>query len=806
ANELSRVQTLYNYHAGSVRTGQYHTQAGTIDGFDAGPGTISSYHSADENRDGMISLTELTRVIELSNASGGYKVQPGTEDGFAPVTNSSVSATLALSQSSFSFTATEGDTAYQNQSLTFNNTGSSPISYRIVVNNQPSWLNTSYNTATLTSYPGSPTGIGASLNPAGLSAGSYSATIQLVGNFSGSPISIPVNVTIKPSSTRVATNPTITVTRSNISSGDTVTFSWTMPANTVSSKLYISCPGGMTVKSYDDMRNTMSSDLCNTYQDTGVNTVGNTYIFTNSNSAPSTAVPNFYAYTSDNPYYGRGVSTSVTVQPPQGSPTVTCASGFAMSASGACVATTPAPAPTPVTAPATPPSISIVGSSGSQTSSSVLNVNQGDSFTISGAPSGLDGLAYGSAAGQYTRAFNFGSLLSGACSNNDASNQKWVLTCSANQTGNTTVNVQIYKDGVTYSSNTITVNVAPAAATCTDSDGGININVAGLTDGRVNGIGTYFNDQSVSTYGGQCSGTDCTSVAEGYCDNGKVSNYLYLCPSGYSVNGACAPKPTVATTPAPAPAPAPAPTTAPAPTPGPSTTFSISSNSITLGQSITLTSTTNSPSGTLQNAAIDQSSDNSSWSSGAPCGYWNNTTGENSSHTISCSFTPSAAGTYYFRSRGSDSNGLSSFVNQTLTVTAPAASSITPSVTPNKTSMSSGDTVTLSFVMPSNTVNERLYLSCPAGVTTGSTNICNQWTDLNASKSFAFQLVNTSGSSQNVVPNFYYYTSDNPNYANGVSTQVTVGSAPTSMNAASSNLGSAAVGLDQLIRLLTALK
>ena len=49
----------------------------------------ASMHTADSNRDGKISLTELTRVIELYNyrsgttRTGQYKPQAGTEDGFA---------------------------------------------------------------------------------------------------------------------------------------------------------------------------------------------------------------------------------------------------------------------------------------------------------------------------------------------------------------------------------------------------------------------------------------------------------------------------------------------------------------------------------------------------------------------------------------------------------------------------------------------------------------------------------------------------------------------------------------------------
>jgi hypothetical protein len=35
--ELTRVIELYNYRVGTVRTGQYHPQAGTEDGFGLGP-------------------------------------------------------------------------------------------------------------------------------------------------------------------------------------------------------------------------------------------------------------------------------------------------------------------------------------------------------------------------------------------------------------------------------------------------------------------------------------------------------------------------------------------------------------------------------------------------------------------------------------------------------------------------------------------------------------------------------------------------------------------------------------------------
>ncbi len=95
--ELTRVIELYNARDGTVRTGGYRPQDGSEDGFATDPsggGVAPSgfvrFHSADTNRDGRLSLFELTRVIELYNTrsgtprTGAYHVQAGTEDGFAP--------------------------------------------------------------------------------------------------------------------------------------------------------------------------------------------------------------------------------------------------------------------------------------------------------------------------------------------------------------------------------------------------------------------------------------------------------------------------------------------------------------------------------------------------------------------------------------------------------------------------------------------------------------------------------------------------------------------------------------------------
>ncbi len=95
--ELTRVIELYNTRYGTTRTGSYKLSSTSEDGFAvdatrpvAGTTALSRYHSGDSNRDGQLSLAELTRVIELYNSrdgtvrTGRHHVQAGTEDGFAP--------------------------------------------------------------------------------------------------------------------------------------------------------------------------------------------------------------------------------------------------------------------------------------------------------------------------------------------------------------------------------------------------------------------------------------------------------------------------------------------------------------------------------------------------------------------------------------------------------------------------------------------------------------------------------------------------------------------------------------------------
>ena len=94
--ELTRVIELYNTRIGTARTGCYKIESGSEDGFTPESTrtastvvTLANWHSADSNRDGKIGLLELTRVIELYNyrsgsiRTGAYHLEAGTEDGFA---------------------------------------------------------------------------------------------------------------------------------------------------------------------------------------------------------------------------------------------------------------------------------------------------------------------------------------------------------------------------------------------------------------------------------------------------------------------------------------------------------------------------------------------------------------------------------------------------------------------------------------------------------------------------------------------------------------------------------------------------
>ena len=98
--ELTRVIELYATRYGTVRSGAYSLQATSEDGFAPAPDrsssaqtTMAAWHTADTNRDGLINLNELLRVIEIFNQrannvrTGAYVPRGDTEDGFMPASS-----------------------------------------------------------------------------------------------------------------------------------------------------------------------------------------------------------------------------------------------------------------------------------------------------------------------------------------------------------------------------------------------------------------------------------------------------------------------------------------------------------------------------------------------------------------------------------------------------------------------------------------------------------------------------------------------------------------------------------------------
>ncbi|WP_221031129.1 immunoglobulin domain-containing protein [Actomonas aquatica] len=99
-SELLRVIELYNTRHGTSRTGRYRENHDSTDGFETDlltpaidPTALVHYHLADTDEDGTLSLSELLRVIELYNTrsgttrTGAYHPDATTEDGFAPGPN-----------------------------------------------------------------------------------------------------------------------------------------------------------------------------------------------------------------------------------------------------------------------------------------------------------------------------------------------------------------------------------------------------------------------------------------------------------------------------------------------------------------------------------------------------------------------------------------------------------------------------------------------------------------------------------------------------------------------------------------------
>jgi hypothetical protein len=166
--ELLRVIQHFNYRDGAVRTGEYHADVNGVDGFAPGPGVqIPTIHSADYGQDWKINLFELLRVIQHFNyrdgavRTGDYHVDASTVDGYAPGADEGQSRTARADGVRGELTATQsaslpsyipGATVTVNCEITYETT---PNSLGWITTIPPGWTFVSDTSgADLTPRPG----------------------------------------------------------------------------------------------------------------------------------------------------------------------------------------------------------------------------------------------------------------------------------------------------------------------------------------------------------------------------------------------------------------------------------------------------------------------------------------------------------------------------------------------------------------------------------------------------------------------------------------------------------------------------
>jgi hypothetical protein len=140
--------------------------------------------------------TTSVQAPALSGSGGG-----GGSGGGNSISNNATP--IIITPTEINFIAYQGGQIYQTQSLDLMNTSASPITFRIVIDDQPGWMTGMYFQSNFVVYPNQHLGLGAGVDIENLVAGNYSANIKIVGNFSGSPIVIPVNLTVN----TLASNP-----------------------------------------------------------------------------------------------------------------------------------------------------------------------------------------------------------------------------------------------------------------------------------------------------------------------------------------------------------------------------------------------------------------------------------------------------------------------------------------------------------------------------------------------------------------------------------------------------------------------
>ncbi|MDO8664000.1 MAG: Ser-Thr-rich GPI-anchored membrane family protein [Candidatus Liptonbacteria bacterium] len=135
---------------------------------------------------------------------------PSIPIGTPTPTPISQASSLIPSDTFANFNVVQGQSNPPPYNLHLTNGSASSISFTLGVPNQPSWLNCGYSTQTLTLSPGGVMGVCISVDATKVtSPGTYTTNLVVNGNFSNSPISIPITLTVISSSQFQAQAPTV---------------------------------------------------------------------------------------------------------------------------------------------------------------------------------------------------------------------------------------------------------------------------------------------------------------------------------------------------------------------------------------------------------------------------------------------------------------------------------------------------------------------------------------------------------------------------------------------------------------------
>ena len=108
--------------------------------------------------------------------------------------------TFIPSTTFMNFNVVQGTANPQPTSLVLTNASSKTVNFTISVPNQPAWLNTGYNTQTMTVNAGGVIGVGASVDATKVNGpGTYTTNLIFTGNFPNSPITVPITLTVSAS-------------------------------------------------------------------------------------------------------------------------------------------------------------------------------------------------------------------------------------------------------------------------------------------------------------------------------------------------------------------------------------------------------------------------------------------------------------------------------------------------------------------------------------------------------------------------------------------------------------------------------